>query len=172
MTTAHIPAGHGQAYNATAGETPRCLCGKESATARGLSLHYAGVRRSVAAQAAAARPVAPSPRDLAARLAALRPAPVALDENSPFTLTWHVSHQVCPRKGFSEAQVLDAANNWQVRYPSNRVPGQYRHISGEVVAVVDPIKRQVVTAYENVRETDLRPDQTDDDARAYAAARG
>lgn len=70
-------------------------------------------------------------------------------------------------KGFDHAAVLDAANSPSHAYPNGKYPGQMRHIKNGIVAVVDPAERKVVTVYEDQRQTALRPDQKDRDARAY-----
>jgi hypothetical protein len=64
-------------------------------------------------------------------------------------------------------RVGHAANLPSVTYPNGRVPGQMRHIKDGMVAVVDPKSQKIITFYENVVETDLRPDQTDKDALTY-----
>lgn len=70
-------------------------------------------------------------------------------------------------KGFPEQDVLSAANDPDTTYENGRYPGQMRHIKGGIVAVVDPVRGEVVTVYENVKKTALRPDQTDADAIRY-----
>jgi len=70
-------------------------------------------------------------------------------------------------KGFSLDAVLEAANHPSVTYANGRYPGQMRHIRGGIVAVVEPLTLTVVTVYENVKETAVRADQTDRDARRY-----
>ena len=87
-----------------------------------------------------------------------------------WSLTRHASEQAVA-KGFGVDAVLNAARSPQITYESMRVPGQYRHVSGRIVAVVDPVDRRVITVYENVTETDVRPDQTDADALAYGRGR-
>lgn len=91
-------------------------------------------------------------------------------EGSGFTLSGHAAQQA-RAKGWTEDQVLDAANNHEVRYENGRYPGQFRHIRGDIVAVVHPESQKVVTVYQNVKETDLRPDQSDNDALRYGARR-
>lgn len=91
-------------------------------------------------------------------------------ESSGFTLSGHAAQQA-RSKGWTEDQVLDAANNHEVRYENGRYPGQFRHIRGDIVAVVHPESQKVVTVYQNVKETDLRPDQSDHDAQRYDARR-
>jgi hypothetical protein len=83
-----------------------------------------------------------------------------------YRLTYHAQQQAAA-KGWSTAQILEAANNPLHTYPSGRVPGQVRHVRGDIVAVIDPAERRVVTVYADVRETALRADQTDLDARMY-----
>ena len=87
-----------------------------------------------------------------------------------FTLSGHAAQQA-RAKGWTEDQVLDAAHNPSVTYANGRYEGQMRHIKDDLVAVVHPASRKVVTVYQNVTETDLRPDQTDADARRYSARR-
>ncbi|MFE2100863.1 hypothetical protein [Streptomyces sp. NPDC059468] len=87
-----------------------------------------------------------------------------------YRLTYHAQKQARV-KGWTSEQILDAANNPQHTYPSGRVPGQFRHIKGDIVAVVDPEQHRVVTVYQDVEETDLRPDQVDQDAKTYAKRR-
>ena len=76
------------------------------------------------------------------------------------------------QKGFTPAEVLAAADNPQISYDNGRFPGQRRHIRNGLVAVVDPARQIVVTIYENVKETEVRADQTDKDAQRYTARRG
>lgn len=94
----------------------------------------------------------------------------ASDGGPLYTPTSHVSHQSA-LKGFSLIAVLKAANDPFHTYDNGRVVGQRRHVRGNIVAVVDPQARKVITAYANVVETDLRKDQTDADAQEYAARR-
>ena len=75
----------------------------------------------------------------------------------------------CATKGIAASAVLAGVARPQTTYPSRRVVGQYRYVTGEVVAVVDPATRTVVTVYLNTVETPLRADQTDADAQAHAA---
>jgi hypothetical protein len=87
-----------------------------------------------------------------------------------YRLTYHAQKQAAA-KGWSCLQVLEAANNPQHTYPSGRVHGQFRHVRGNIVAIVDPAANRVVTVYRDVEETDLRADQTDMDARLYSSRR-
>lgn len=73
-------------------------------------------------------------------------------------LTRHCREQAAA-KGYTEAQVLDAANNPTTTYESRNHPGQHRHIKGDLCVVVDRARRQVITLYVNVEKTALRPDQ-------------
>jgi hypothetical protein len=91
-------------------------------------------------------------------------------ETEGFTLSGHAQQQI-RAKGWSEDQVLHAANNPSITYDNGRFPGQKRHIHGDIVAVVHPESQKVITAYRNVEETDLRTDQTDPDAQRYNARR-
>lgn len=86
-----------------------------------------------------------------------------------YILSWHARQQ-CLAKGITEADVLAAANTPAHTYPNGRYPGQWRHILGEVCAVVDPVKGHVITIYANVVETDLRADQRTGDNAADALA--
>jgi hypothetical protein len=88
-----------------------------------------------------------------------------------FTLTHHASGKV-ESSGFTVAEILDAANRPTLTYPNRKHPGQVRHIRGDVVTTVDPASQKIITFYRNVVETDLREDQTDADAKRYAARRG
>lgn len=92
-------------------------------------------------------------------------------ESSGYRLPSHVKTQA-DKKGWSHEQVLQAANDPQTTYDNGRYPGQKRHIRGDLVAVVDPDRMHVVTVYQNVKETDLRPDQKDPDALAYGRRKG
>ena len=89
---------------------------------------------------------------------------------SGYTLSGHAATQA-RAKGWSEDAILAAANDPQTTYANGRYEGQMRHIRGDVVAVVHPASQKVVTVYQNVRETDLRPDQTDADAQRYGTRR-
>lgn len=92
------------------------------------------------------------------------------DPDAPFTLSGHAAQQA-RSKGWSEDDVLNAANNHEVAYDNGRFPDQKRHIRGDIVAVVHPVSRKVVTVYKNVAETDVRPDQQDLDAQRYGQYR-
>ena len=85
-----------------------------------------------------------------------------------FTFTDHAYAKINGDADLAK-KIMDAARFPSVRYENGRFPGQYRHIRDGWVAVV--AGNRVVTFYENVVETDLRPDQTDDDATAYAKKR-
>jgi len=91
--------------------------------------------------------------------------------SSTFSLHPHAAKQAT-MKGLDHAAVLDAANNPHHTYPNGRYPGQIRHIRNGIVAVVDPSRQQVITVYEDQRETALRPDQRDADALRYGRNRG
>jgi hypothetical protein len=86
----------------------------------------------------------------------------------PYTLSAHAVKQ-SRVKAFHEDAVLLAASDPHTSYENRRFPGQMRHIRDGIVAVVDPAARRVITVYENVKETELRPDQRDADALAYGA---
>lgn len=84
-----------------------------------------------------------------------------------FTLTRHAYAKVNGDVALAR-RVGKAANMPSVTYPNGRVPGQMRHIRDGMVAVVDPNSRKIITFYENIVETDIRPDQKDKDALTYA----
>jgi hypothetical protein len=94
----------------------------------------------------------------------------AVDPDAPYTLSGHAAQQA-RAKGWAEDDVLHAANNHEVAYENGRFPDQMRHIRGDIVAVVHPASKKVVTVYQNVTETALRPDQTDADAQRYGRGR-
>lgn len=85
---------------------------------------------------------------------------------SQYSLHPHAAKQAS-MKGFAHSEVLAAANDPAHTYPNGRYAGQMRHIRNGIVAVVDPLRKQVVTVYEDQRETTLRPDQKDKDAVEY-----
>jgi hypothetical protein len=92
----------------------------------------------------------------------------SVEEAPEYRLTYHAQQQAAA-KGWTSEDVLLAANSPLHTYPSGRVPGQVRHIRGDLVAIVDPVERRVVTVYQDVEETVLRRDQKDEAARRYAA---
>jgi hypothetical protein len=92
----------------------------------------------------------------------------SVTEAPNFRLTFHAQKQAA-EKGWTSEDVLLAANEPLHTYPSMRVPGQVRHVRGDLVAVVDPAKQRIVTVYQDVVETAVRRDQTDRDAKRYAA---
>lgn len=87
-----------------------------------------------------------------------------------YRLTYHAQKQAAA-KGWTSEDVLLAANSPLHTYPSGRVPGQVRHVRGDLVAIVDPADRRVVTVYQDVAETAVRRDQTDADAQRYLQRR-
>lgn len=101
-------------------------------------------------------------------------SPLRMPQRKPeptgYTLSAHASRQA-QAKGWSNDDVLAAANDPHVTYDNGRYPGQKRHIRGDLVAIVHPESRQVKTVYQNVTETELRPDQTDADAQRYGQRR-
>lgn len=97
-----------------------------------------------------------------------------------YTLTHHARQKIQELPEFDRVpmmtRVLDAAEFPSVVYgvTNQRNQGgnrQERHIHKGLVAVVDPSAGRVITFYADVVETDLRSDQTDDQALAYAAKR-
>ena len=94
----------------------------------------------------------------------------ARSPGSGYTLSGHAAQQA-RSKGWTEDDVLRAANDPQTTYANGRYEGQKRHIRGDLVAVVHPESQKVVTIYQNVKETALRPDQSDADALRYNARR-
>lgn len=89
------------------------------------------------------------------------------NEASGYSLHPHAAKQA-NIKGFAHSDVLAAANDPHHTYPNGRYEGQMRHIRNGIVAVVDPSRQQVVTVYQDQKETAPRVDQTDSDARMYA----
>lgn len=90
----------------------------------------------------------------------------AHDGGELFSPTAHVMKQA-REKGFSLIDIVKAANDPGHTYDNGRYEGQRRHIRGDIVAVVNTGNRKIVTAYQNVTKTALRPDQTDADAQRY-----
>lgn len=86
-----------------------------------------------------------------------------------YQMTHHARTQA-QAKGFLTADVYMAASQPSITYANGRFEGQMRHIRGNIVAVVKG--ETIITVYENVRETDLRPDQKDRDALRYGKGRG
>lgn len=84
-----------------------------------------------------------------------------------YRLTGHAAKQAAA-KGFSHEDILSAANDPEIVSDNGRYPGQKRHVRGNIVAVVDPIRQHVITAYVNVERTAPRADQTDQDAQRYS----
>lgn len=91
---------------------------------------------------------------------------VQWEQDSSYSLHPHAAKQAA-LKGFDQTRVLRAANDPQHTYDNGRYPGQKRHVRDGLVAVVDPRRRQVVTVYEDQKETALRADQTDAAAQKY-----
>lgn len=82
-----------------------------------------------------------------------------LAADAGWTTTAHARKQA-QSKGFTTYDLLAAAGSPETTYAHGADhPGQYRHIRRGMVAVVDPSARRVITAYINVTETPLRPDQ-------------
>jgi len=97
-----------------------------------------------------------------------RPTTPVKERPDYYSLQPHAKRQT-ESKGFSFESVLEAANNPSISYESLRFPGQLRRIRGGIVTVCDPETMTIITVYENTKETVLRPDQTDHDARSYGA---
>lgn len=92
-----------------------------------------------------------------------------------FVLSTHAYNKIAGDVALAKS-VLDAADNPTVTYGvtnQRNLNGkrQVRHIRDGIVAVVDPAAAKIITFYMDVEETDVRPDQTDDAAQAYAAKR-
>jgi hypothetical protein len=75
-----------------------------------------------------------------------------------YRFTLHAQH-VARAKRFHPLAMLDAANDPDVSYASHLHPGQHKHIKGDLCVVVDREKGMIITAFLNVVETPLRPDQ-------------
>jgi hypothetical protein len=71
----------------------------------------------------------------------------------------HHAKQQGRNKGYTEAEILDAALNPTLTYESHSHPWQHRHVRGGLCAVVDRATGLVVTVYANVDRTALRADQ-------------
>jgi hypothetical protein len=93
-----------------------------------------------------------------------------ITEQPTYRLTYHAQKQAAA-KGWTSEDILLAAEQPLHTYPSGRVPGQVRHVRGDLVAVVDPVAHRVITVYRDVAETDVREDQTDADAQRYSRRR-
>lgn len=78
--------------------------------------------------------------------------------SGPPRITDHAKAQAAA-KGWSLDQVYQAHVDPDICYPSGRFPGQQRHIRDNLVVIVDAARNMAVTVYENVVETELRPDQ-------------
>jgi hypothetical protein len=94
-----------------------------------------------------------------------------------FTFTQHAYNKINGDVDLAR-RVRDAAERPSVSYgvSTGRQVGyggqrRERHIRDGLVAVVDSDAQKIITFYVNVDETDLRPDQTDEAALAYAAER-
>lgn len=75
------------------------------------------------------------------------------------TMTRHAVKQA-KAKGFGPRETWLAMTDPDVTYPSGRrYPHQERRIRGNIVVVVDKVTNTAITFYENIVETDLRPDQ-------------
>ena len=75
-----------------------------------------------------------------------------------YSFTRHAKDQAF-KKGFSLDDVLKAASEPEITYGNGMAQGQDRHIRGDIVAIVDIVDRRIITVYENVKETEVRPDQ-------------
>lgn len=73
------------------------------------------------------------------------------------TISYH-AHQQAEAKGFTDMQVLKVALDPTLTYPSGKA-GQERRCRGDICAVIDIAKNQVITVYSNIIETPRRPDQ-------------
>lgn len=76
----------------------------------------------------------------------------------PARITDHAKAQAA-EKGWTLDEVYRAHVDPHICYPSGRYPGQQRHIRDNLVVIVDAARNICVTVYENVVETELRPDQ-------------
>jgi hypothetical protein len=72
------------------------------------------------------------------------------------TPTFHLTKQA-EAKGFDINEVMRAANDPSVRYPSRNHPGQHMHVRGKYVVVVEG--NTAITTFLNITPTPLRPDQ-------------
>ena len=111
---------------------------------------------------------APSPSQMPTRRPVHAPTVHPVSVSPYYSLQPHAKRQA-EQKGFSFESVLEAANNPSISYESLRFPGQLRRIRGCIVTVCEPVTMTIITVYENCKETALRPDQKDHDARSYGA---
>lgn len=90
---------------------------------------------------------------------------------SGYRLSHHVATVVAKNKGYEHAQMLAAANDPGHAYVNPLDSKQMVHVHKDhsIAVVVDPRAKKVITAYDNVKETDLRPDQK---ARGVQKGRG
>lgn len=95
----------------------------------------------------------------------------APSETEGYRLNPHAAKQVAA-KGFKTEDVLAAANDPCHTYDNGRYVGQKRHVRGGIVAVVDPVRRVVITVYQDQCKTPAREDQVDADAQRYRATVG
>lgn len=73
--------------------------------------------------------------------------------------------------GLTPSDIAAAFSEPEVSYPNRRYPGQERRIANGLCITVNVETGVVVTLYVHKIETDLRADQTDRDALAYARRR-
>jgi hypothetical protein len=92
-------------------------------------------------------------------------------ETETYRLNTHAAKQAAA-KGFSQADVLSAANDPHHTYDNGRYVGQKRHVRAGIVAVVDPVRRVVITVYQDQCLTPVRSDQMDADALRYGRSVG
>lgn len=89
-----------------------------------------------------------------------------------FTITAHAKSTV-EAKGFSLDAVEAVWRDPDVRYPSSRYKGQHKRIGQGICLCCDDVTGKVITVFVNQVETDLRPDQTqDNDALNWAKRSG
>lgn len=75
-----------------------------------------------------------------------------------FTLTRHLKEQA-KTKGVSLLNILEVLKQPSITYANGMAEDQERFIGNGIVVVVDVLSGHAITVYENVRETDVRPDQ-------------
>lgn len=74
------------------------------------------------------------------------------------SITAHAVKQV-QAKGFALRDVVAVAQRPDFAYESRRYPGQEKRIGNGLCVVVDPKAQRIITVFEHLVRTSLRPDQ-------------
>lgn len=101
-------------------------------------------------------------------------APQTKTGSTGYRLSNHAATTVAQTKGYDHAQMLAAANDPGHSYANPLDSRQMVHIHKDhsIAVVVDPKAMKVITAYDNVKETALRPDQVARGAQKGQGRRG